>query len=66
MPTASIAVTYEPPKHGWVKVRVTIADQELEIDASDVPNNPVQEMAIAVRETSEGRNAPVWWYLEPA
>jgi len=65
MPTAPITVTYDPPEHGWVKLRLTIADQELQIDASDVPNNPVQELAVAVREISEGRNASVWWHLEP-
>jgi hypothetical protein len=58
-------VTYDPPEHGWVKLRLTIADQELEIVASDVPNNPVQELAVAVREIDEGRNASVWWHLEP-
>lgn len=65
MPIAPITVTYEPPKHGWVRLRLTIADQEIEIDASDVPNNPIQELAIAVREMSEGRDASVWWHLEP-
>lgn len=65
MPIAPIIVTYEPPEHGWVRLRLTIADQDIEIDASDVPNNPVQELAIAVREMSEGRNASVWWHLEP-
>ena len=65
MPTAPVTVTYEPPEHGWVKLRLTIVDREIEIDASDVPNNPVQELAVAVREMSEGRNASVWWHLEP-
>jgi len=65
MPTAPITVTYEPPEHGWVKLRLTIVDQEVEIDASDVPNNPVQELVVAMREMSEGLDASVWWHLEP-
>ena len=65
MPIAPITVTYEPPEHGWVKLRLKIVDQEIEIDASDVPNNPVQELAVAVREMSQGRDASVWWHLEP-
>jgi hypothetical protein len=65
MPTSPITVTYEPPEHGWVKLRLAIVDQEVDIDASDVPNNPVQELVIAMRKISEGLDASVWWHLEP-
>lgn len=65
MLTAPITVTYEPPEHGWVRLCVTIVGREIQIDASDVPNNPVQELVVAVREFSEGRDASVWWHLEP-
>lgn len=65
MPIAPITVTYDPPEHGWLKLRLTIADKELEIEASDVPNNPVQELAVAMREINEGCNSSVWWHLEP-
>jgi len=65
MPIAPVELSYEPPAHGWIKLRLTIFDREIEIDASDVPNNPVQQLVVAVRALSEGRDASVWWHLEP-
>jgi hypothetical protein len=65
MPIAPLELSYEPPAHGWIKLRLTIFDQEIEIDASDVPNDPVQQSVVAVRAMSEGRDASVWWHLEP-
>ena len=65
MQTAPITVTYDLPEHGWVRLCLTIVGREIQIDASDVPNNPIQELALAVRELSEGRDASVCWHLEP-
>ncbi len=40
--------------------------QTVEIDASDVPNNPIQDFITALEDIARGREAFVWWHLEPA
>jgi len=38
---------------------------EIVIVASDVPNNPVQELLEALESAARGNEAKVWWHLEP-
>ncbi len=61
-----IQIGYQPAHHGWLDLRLTVNGQVLEIDASDVPNNPVQELVSALELSSAGTPASVWWHLEPA
>jgi hypothetical protein len=60
-----IAIRHQPPEHGWLTFYVTVDDRTIEIDASDVPNNPVQDLLDAIRLVAQGENARVWWHLEP-
>lgn len=60
-----ISIQHSPPKYGWLTLSLCVGSQEFVIDASDVPNNPVQELLSALEEASAGRTAAVWWNLEP-
>lgn len=44
---------------------IEIDDTRIEIDASDVPNNPIQELIDALDACVRGQAALVWWDLEP-
>ncbi len=44
---------------------IEINDTRIEIDASDVPNNPIQELIDALDACVRGQAARVWWHLEP-
>jgi hypothetical protein len=60
-----ISVRHSPPKHGWLTLSLCLGSQDFVIDASDVPNNPVQDLISALEEASAGRAAAMWWNLEP-
>jgi hypothetical protein len=42
-----------------------VGEQRIEFVASDVPNNPIQELADALDLAVRGIHAQVWWHLEP-
>ena len=46
-------------------MRLTVEDRTIEIDASDVPNNPIQEIVEALDRAVSGLEAHIWWNLEP-
>ena len=60
-----IEIQYDQPSHGWLTLRLTVGSRTVEIDASDVPNNPVQELVAALEAAAEGSESSVWWHLEP-
>lgn len=65
MPTPDIHVSYKPPSHGWLTLTVLVNEKTVEIDASDVPNNPVEELLSALELAANGVPSSVWWHLEP-
>jgi len=60
-----ISLQHEPPSHGWVRLQLCVEGRNVGIDASDVPNNPIQELVEAIESTASGRESCVWWHLEP-
>lgn len=60
-----IAISHQPPSHGWLTLQLTVDEQIIEIDASDVPNNPVQELISTLYSAAGGTSASVWFHLEP-
>ena len=54
------------PHHGWLPVKVTIGDFNLEFEASDVPTNPVDLLTASLLRSLNGLESEVWWHLEPA
>jgi hypothetical protein len=60
-----IGLRYDPPAHGWLTLRLTAGDGTVVIDASDVPNNPLQDLIAALEAAAAGAESSVWWHLEP-
>ncbi len=62
---SQISLTYAPPSHGWLMLRLTVDGQMVKIVASDVPNNPMHDLANAIEQAAQGERSMVWWHLEP-
>ena len=60
----SILITFGTPKHGWLPVVFHHRNFHLDFDASDVLNNPIEELLDAI--TNQSGMARVTWWLEPA
>lgn len=65
IPPSDIHISYQPPSHGWLAVSILVDGQSGEIDASDVPNNPVEDLLVALDLAANGVPSSVWWHLEP-
>lgn len=61
----NLRIHHEPPSHGWLPLRLAVGNRTIEIDASDVPNNPIQDLIEALGRAASGSEACVWWHLEP-
>lgn len=59
------SLSFEPPSHGWLPVRLEASGHIVEFTASDVPNNPVTELCDALFCLVRGEPAEVRWSLEP-
>jgi hypothetical protein len=51
--------------HGWLPIHIKIDAKKIKIDASDVPNNPVQEFITALSYATKNQKASVWCNIEP-
>jgi hypothetical protein len=60
-----IELSYEPPSNGWLPLRLSVNGQTSEFHASDVPNNPICDLAVAIEKAAKGEPSFVWWHLEP-
>ena len=58
-------ITFLPPRHGWLPVKMTLNGHVVEFMASHGPNNPVKELYKAVTTCLDGEKGSVWWHLEP-
>ncbi|MGN7783866.1 hypothetical protein ACTJIJ_05045 [Niabella sp. 22666] len=54
------------PRHGWLPVTFRYQDFQLDFDASDVLNNPVEELYYAAFRLGNNDSRLVVWWLEPA
>ena len=57
--------SFGKPHHGWLPIQIVSETGAITFIASDVPNNPVQDLIDAVEATCQGFTATVWWHLEP-
>ena len=62
---ARIRITYEDPTHGWLPIRLIADGHVIDIDSSDVPNNPVQDLVGTLDTVLRNSTAKVFWPLEP-
>jgi len=60
-----LRLAHSAPSHGWLSVNLATDDKQVEIDASDVPNNPIQDLIAALELAARGDESFVWWNLEP-
>jgi hypothetical protein len=60
-----LKLSLKQPEHGWVAVCLQAESSVIEFVASDVPNNPIQELVDALFKVYSGQEAEVWWHLEP-
>jgi len=58
-------VFFDNPEHGWLPVTMQFNGEELELDVSDVPVNPICELISALLDISESRSKKITWFLEP-
>ena len=65
MAKSDIRISYQPPSNGWLTVLLTVDAVPVEIDASDVPNNPIGDLVAALDLAAQGVPSSVWWHLEP-
>lgn len=60
-----IDVLLGEPAHGWLPLTLNVDGVVLELDVSDVPVNPVEELCECLGLVFQGVEASVWWHLEP-
>lgn len=65
MATPDFRISYKAPVHGWLTLTVAVNGTAVEIDASDVPNNPIENLLAALEVAADGGPSSVWWNLEP-
>ena len=56
----------QKPEHGWMRCILSIDEDTIEFDASDVPNNPLADLIECLWQCCRGTPSEVWWHLEPA
>ncbi len=60
-----ISVTFGTPEHGWLPVDFHYNDFRLDFDASDVLNNPIEELYNVITKLQNNEQRRVTWWLEP-
>jgi hypothetical protein len=60
-----ISVTFGIPKHGWLPVKFQDQDFQLDFDASDVLNDPIEELYDAITKIQDNECRQITWWLEP-
>src|SRR5690349_18774395 len=61
----SILVGFGNPEHGWLPVDFSHREFQLEFSASDVLNNPIQELFDTLMELRANNAGQITWWLEP-
>jgi len=62
----SISIAFGTPEHGWLPVSFRFQDFELNFAASDVLNDPIEELYNAITKLCENYTRQIIWWLEPA
>jgi len=60
-----LIITFGKPHHGWLPVTFRAGSVNLEIEASDVLNNPLDELYNSIKRLLEHKTGEVTWWLEP-
>ena len=66
-PLNEFEITFDPPSHGWLPVKLRVGTERFDFAASDVLNDPVTELSNAcVQLLSGSSQLTANWWLEPA
>ena len=62
-----LEINFGAPENGWLAVSLESGDYKLEMDVSDVPVNPLEQLCttITLLATNTGNPTEVLWNLEP-
>jgi hypothetical protein len=60
-----ISIVFGTPEHGWLPVDIHYKDFHLNFDASDVLNDPTEELYNAITELKYSEVRQTTWWLEP-
>jgi hypothetical protein len=61
----SIAIEFGIPDHGWLPVDLNYGDFHINFDASNVLNDPVNELCEVLSDLQYYKSGEVTWWLEP-
>jgi len=61
----SISIVFGTPEHGWLPVDFHYKDFHLDFAASDVLNDPTEELYSAVTKLQDNEVKRITWWLEP-
>jgi hypothetical protein len=65
MDNGKLRIEFGLPGHGWLPVKVDHGDFHLEFMASNVPENPIDQLITSLLLVSDGIPSHTWWHLEP-
>jgi hypothetical protein len=60
-----ISIKFGEPKHGWLPVDFIYQNFRIDFTASDVLNNPIEELYNAVTKLQDNNPRQIIWWLEP-
>lgn len=61
----TVSISFGIPRHGWLPAYFVFNDFKLDIDASDVLNDPVEEIYNSIIGLEQDKAGQVVWWLEP-
>lgn len=62
----TVSVIFGKPHHGWLPVSFHYKEFQLDFEASDVLNDPIEEVCALVAELKDNECKRITWWLEPA
>ena len=62
-----LEIEFGIPQHGWLPTELKFDDYSLQIEISDVPQNPMKQLCNSIIQLVKGINSPdpIPWHLEP-
>ncbi len=61
-----LTIKFSAKENGWLPIDVSVGDIKIEIDASDVPREPISELIEAIEKCFlNNTESKAWLYLEP-
>jgi hypothetical protein len=61
----SVNINFGTPKNGWLPVDLSYGDFHIDFDASDVINDPINELCEILLGLQNNKSGEILWWLEP-